>query len=235
MNILEYGTGSPLVLLHGWGFDSQIWSPIIPLLSSKYHLYCVDLPGFGETPWMEWLSFQAILLDKLPATFALAGWSLGGLYATRLAVENTDRVTHLINIASSPRFTQDTNWAGIETGILENFHSNLLENPARTLQQFQALQQHNLSTPQGQNPSPQGLQSGLTILRDWDLRTALIPLKKPVCYMFGRLDAIVPANTLTCMQTKYPDFHYILFRKSAHIPFLSESSLFIDALQDFIL
>ncbi|HAT9096795.1 TPA: pimelyl-ACP methyl ester esterase, partial [Legionella pneumophila subsp. pneumophila] len=37
----KYGQGMPLVLFHGWGFDSQIWQPIIPYLKPKYQIILV--------------------------------------------------------------------------------------------------------------------------------------------------------------------------------------------------
>ena len=54
MNVsqLSYGQGKPIVFFHGWGFDHQIWLPLVPLLNNKYQLILVDLPGFGQTPMM---------------------------------------------------------------------------------------------------------------------------------------------------------------------------------------
>lgn len=60
----KYGQGMPLVLFHGWGFDSQIWQPIIPYLKPKYQIILVDLPGFGLTPMMDWESFKRICLTN---------------------------------------------------------------------------------------------------------------------------------------------------------------------------
>ena len=104
LNITVHGRGKALVLLHGWGFDSQIWHSIQPELSNRYQLYLVDLPGFGLSPSVDWENFKSILLKQLPAHFAIAGWSMGGLFATRLAIEAPCRVSHLLNIASSPCF-----------------------------------------------------------------------------------------------------------------------------------
>lgn len=66
-------------------------------------MYLVDLPGFGNSGLVGWEDFKKCLLRYLPQEFALIGWSLGGLYATRLALE-TDRCSHLLNIAASPCF-----------------------------------------------------------------------------------------------------------------------------------
>ncbi|MAL84228.1 MAG: pimeloyl-[acyl-carrier protein] methyl ester esterase, partial [Idiomarina sp.] len=41
------GTGTPFVVLHGWGMNGNIWQPVVPALSENFQLHCVDLPGFG--------------------------------------------------------------------------------------------------------------------------------------------------------------------------------------------
>ena len=77
----------------------------------------------------------------------------------------------------------------------------------------------------------QGLRDGLELLSSCDLREQLSHLNMPVCYMFGGLDAIVSRRTLVTMRRLHPDFHYVLFDKAAHIPFLSHPDLFKEALE----
>lgn len=51
--MLEYrrtGTGrQPVVLLHGWGADSRVWSPLLGSHSGDLDLVAPDLPGHGQT------------------------------------------------------------------------------------------------------------------------------------------------------------------------------------------
>ena len=237
INISVYGSGEPVVLFHGWGFDSKIWFPLLPELLEKYQLYLVDLPGFGLTPPMEWEDFKVRALEKLPKKFSLLGWSMGGLYATRLAIEAPQQVTHLVNISSSPRFLREGKWPGIEERVIKSFYQNLATHPHQTLAAFIQLQLHGQTMhvdAMGQTPSLIGLQSGLELLINWDLRQDLTALTIPVCYMFGRLDAITPRMTMTTMNKIYPQFNYIMFAKAAHVPFLSHPTEFITALEAFL-
>ncbi|PWN08170.1 alpha/beta fold hydrolase [Rhodohalobacter mucosus] len=58
-NIFEYegancwwdvtGSGKPLLLLHGWGSNSQLMKPLAESLSSVRTCYLIDLPGFGNS------------------------------------------------------------------------------------------------------------------------------------------------------------------------------------------
>lgn len=236
LHIERTGEGKPLVLFHGWGFDHKIWLPLAEELGQVYQLYLVDLPGFGGSSLMGWQLFKQILLEQLPRQFALAGWSLGGLFATRLALEESPRLSHLINIASSPHFIKDEGWPGIERKVFEHFFTNLAANPQQTIAEFIALQLKNQSYAykNQHQPSIESLEAGLQILADWDFREPLHTYNKPACFMFGRLDAITPRVTMTAMQKRYPNFQYVMFDKAAHMPFLSDQTEFIRVLKQVL-
>ncbi|MFI3294836.1 MAG: alpha/beta hydrolase, partial [Rikenellaceae bacterium] len=50
LNFRCSGEGSPLLLLHGWGCTLSIFDSLVPLLSSKFRVYAIDFPGFGDSP-----------------------------------------------------------------------------------------------------------------------------------------------------------------------------------------
>lgn len=229
------GGGVPLVLFHGWGFDSRIWHTILPTLIPRYDVYCVDLPGFGLSPFMDWEAFKSSVLSQLPAVFAVAGWSLGGLVATRFALEEPYRITHLINLASSPHFVGDSIWPGIPQTTLEVFCNRLTNAPEKVLREFMALQLPGQLGETFASPTIEGLQAGLDWLLTWDFRANLSSLKLPVLYLFGRLDAIIPRRTMTVMQVRYPNFQYVMVSKAAHALFLSHQDVCVTAISDFIL
>lgn len=236
IHLNSHGEGTPLVFFHGWGFDQGIWASILPKLSAMYRVILIDLPGFGFTPVMEWPEFKAQLLQQLPEKMALVGWSLGGLYATRLAIEEPLRVSHLFNVCSSPRFIVDTCWPGVSLNVFERFYKRLSQNLEATLAEFVALQVNDKSIhiEPSNHVSYQGLKTGLNILETWDLREPLKHLNIQVCYLFGRLDPITSVKIMERMQLLYPSFSYILFRKSAHMPFLSHPQEFVKELMEFI-
>lgn len=236
LHLTRYGSGYPIVLFHGWGFDSEVWRPIVPFLEKDYQLLLVDLPGFGFSAMMDWERFKKELLSQLPPYFAVLGWSLGGLFATRLAIENPDRVQYLCNVASSPRFILDTDWPGVPRSVFEQFHQNLALDLTKALQDFVVLQSNKQLSeykPKAM-PSATALKSGLEILDSWDLRPGLEKLKPKAHYFFGRLDPITPPATMQAMQALYPHCGYSLCKKSAHMPFLSQPEFFINELRGFI-
>lgn len=237
LSIQTRGKGPALVLLHGWGFDHRVFEPLAAALLSHFTIYLIDLPGFGRTPLMDWAAFKKQLLKALPRQFAVSGWSMGGLYAMRLAIEEPERVSHLMVTASSPRFIRSAHWPGVEKQVFEGFLSNLSRDPEQTMRDFVTLQarHQSLMTPIPDKVSIEALQQGLEILKEWDLRDALLDYKKPACFVFGRLDAITPRLTMDAMVEKYPDFHYRLFQKAAHMPFLSHQDDYLQLLYEFLL
>jgi pimeloyl-[acyl-carrier protein] methyl ester esterase len=227
------GKGLPLVLFHGWGFDSQVWQPLLPELLQSFEVYVVDLPGFGLSSLMEWEAFKSMLLPQLPSTFALLGWSMGGGYAIQLASEAPERVSHLIGVGASPKFIRDSSWPGIDVNAFDIFMTQLVIDPIQTLKSFVKVQTG--KEPQlefTRLPKLASLEAGLLLLQNWDLREELKQVKH-ACFMFGRLDAIVPARTLTAMRTHYPHYEYVLFEQGAHMPFISDKMRFLEQLRLF--
>jgi pimeloyl-[acyl-carrier protein] methyl ester esterase len=236
INLTSYGQGIPVVFLHGWGFDQHIWHPLIPQLSTQYQMILVDLPGFGLSSIMDWSDFKKQLLAQLPQQFALVGWSLGGLFAQRLAIEEPMRVSSLMGITSSPRFIADHSWPAVPKEILSTFYNNLSLDIEGTLKDFIRLQLKNKTAPLhlGRTPSQAGLESGLTVLDTWDLRDALTRVSMPTSFVFGRLDPIMPVRVMDAMKQLYPQFNYTYFRRSAHMPFLSDKDAFVAHFLEFI-
>jgi len=47
---LRKGSGEPLLLLHGLGGSTAVWSPVIERLAREREVLAIDLPGFGTAP-----------------------------------------------------------------------------------------------------------------------------------------------------------------------------------------
>ncbi|MCU1614887.1 MAG: alpha/beta hydrolase fold protein [Frankiales bacterium] len=49
MHYVTGGSGSPVVLIHGWPQTWYGWWPIMPALAQQHTVYAVDLPGLGDS------------------------------------------------------------------------------------------------------------------------------------------------------------------------------------------
>ena len=88
----EAGSGTPVVLLHGFPFNRSMWSEQIEVLTSRHHVLAPDLRGHGETTvttepaTMEEMARDvAALMEKLEIRrAAVCGLSMGGYVALAL-------------------------------------------------------------------------------------------------------------------------------------------------------
>ena len=107
----EVGRGEPLVLIHGLGDDHRAWRRSIPDLALRHRVILYDLRGHGQTTLgmpvgtLAQLGDDLVaLLDALAIDHAdLAGFSLGGTIAMRVAIDHPARVRRLALVATSSR------------------------------------------------------------------------------------------------------------------------------------
>lgn len=102
------GSGSPLVLLHGYPLDHTIWNEVASLLEDDFDLILPDLRGFGQSEVFEpqyeiqdMAADVAALLDHLGIESThIAGHSMGGYVALSFARSYPERVLGLGLISS---------------------------------------------------------------------------------------------------------------------------------------
>ncbi len=101
--------GTPIILIHGLGGSAEGWVALLPLLSQKYTVYALDLPGFGKTPlapegmdiYTHVLYMERFINALGYPRVTLVGNSLGGWIATLFAVKHPERVEHLYLLNSA--------------------------------------------------------------------------------------------------------------------------------------
>jgi pimeloyl-[acyl-carrier protein] methyl ester esterase len=247
--IKSQGQGDPLVLLHGWGFNGDIWQQLATVLASSWQVYQIDLPGHGYSPLGEFSlpRLTDTLASQVPPNAVWLGWSLGGLVALAMARWRPTFLRALVLIASSPRFVTAPDWSHAMTpAVLENFSLQLQEDTAGTLRRFLALQVKGSTTARQQlrvlnqwlarNPLPQpaALQAGLTLLQQTDLRAELAQIHCPALLCLGGHDALVPVGVGNACQQWWPSLRKVVIKPAAHIPFLSHTEIFLPILQGFL-
>lgn len=244
------GQGQPLVLLHGWGMHSGVWQPLIKKLSAQYMLYLVDLPGMGNSRPIEPYHLHALadeVAQVIPGVSDVLGWSLGGLVAQRIALNQPDRIRRLVLVGSTPCFVNKAGWdAGINPNNFETFAGNVNSDYKATILQFLTLQcmkaddarstlkQLRASFETRPTPTQTTLQRALQILLDADLRDEVANIRKPTLLIHGDRDTLAPVQAAHWMMQQLPHGFLRVMSGSAHAPFLSHSEQFIAALNQFL-
>src|SRR3954447_26891822 len=109
VNMVELGSGPPVIFIHGLGGCWQNWLEQLPELSADHRAIAFDLPGFGESPMPEEEisiagSAQLVvgLMDELGIDRApIVGNSMGGFIGAEMAVEAPERVARLVLVSAA--------------------------------------------------------------------------------------------------------------------------------------
>jgi pimeloyl-ACP methyl ester carboxylesterase len=96
----------PLVLVHGLGARATDWTPLIPALAAHgYHVYALDLLGYGNSPKPRDGDASLAVEERITLGFLqalhlnqpdVAGWSMGGWVAMKLALDYPERIRRLL-------------------------------------------------------------------------------------------------------------------------------------------
>jgi pimeloyl-[acyl-carrier protein] methyl ester esterase len=247
IKLYTQGDGPALTLIHGWGMNAAVFQPLAEVLAGHYRVTRVDLPGYGGSPWNhEDFETQIEQLAAALADSMLVGWSLGGLYAQRLASLYPQRFTRLILLNSNPCFVQRDDWlCAVKAEVFEQFAASLAAGWQATIRRFLALQMRGNEHArqlvrqitqlliEGGEPHPDVLPFGLKLLLECDARTELAALAVPVMHILGERDTLVPACVGEQIHRTSPSIRVECLARCAHAPFLSHSDLVISLIREF--
>jgi len=101
---IEKGEGEPVILIHGFLYDSYMWNKNIDVLADRFKVYAVDLWGFGYSTrdpldygYPLYANQLLKFMDALNIQKAsLIGQSMGGGTSIFFSVNHRDRVNKLI-------------------------------------------------------------------------------------------------------------------------------------------
>jgi pimeloyl-ACP methyl ester carboxylesterase len=139
LHYTDHGTGSPVVLIHGWPLSGRSWEKQVPaLVEAGHRVIAYDRRGFGRSsqPWGPY-DFDTLaadlhaLLTALDLTgITLVGFSMGGGEVARyIANHGTERVAGAVFAGAVPPFIHKTEgnpdgW--LEDAGVEQFRAGVL-------------------------------------------------------------------------------------------------------------
>jgi 2-hydroxy-6-oxo-octa-2,4-dienoate hydrolase len=107
VHYLEKGSGSPVILIHGFLYHTVMWQKNIDALAERFKVYAVDLWGFGYSERLPRLDYSFPLYAGQIKGFmeakgipkaTLVGQSMGGGISVYLAAKHPEKVDRLILI-----------------------------------------------------------------------------------------------------------------------------------------
>lgn len=110
LHVTDFGSGPPVVLLHGWPQHGGMWEPLIAVLGEDHRVLVPDLRGFGRSDAPDGdYSKHALAADVLALLdregierAAVVGHDWGGWIAWLLALEHPGRVERFVSLDVPP-------------------------------------------------------------------------------------------------------------------------------------
>ncbi len=248
------GTGKPVILVHGFAEDSNIWQHQTEKLKDNFYVIAIDLPGSGQS---EILDDNAKIEDYADAvkaiadaesetngfrSFTILGHSMGG-YVTLAFAEKYPSLVEAFGLFHSTAFADDdakkeARKKGIE--FIKNNGTELFLRSTTPNLFSEKTKKENASLLQKlvndyKNISPKSLiQYYYAMMTRPDRTHALQNATKRVLFISGKNDSVVPLQAFL-QQCHLPSIsHIYILQNSAHMGMWEEADVSTRRLFEFL-
>jgi len=217
----DQGSGSPVVLIHGWPLSGRAWEgQVSALVEAGHRVVAYDRRGFGDSsqPWSGYdydtfaadLNTLMITLDLRDAT--LVGFSMGGGEVVRyLGTYGRERVAKAVLASAVPPYLyasadnpdgglDDATITTFETGVkddrpafLDGFATDFFSTSGLLGKKLQVSEaQRQYAVRLAEKASPKGTLDCIAAFGRTDFRADVAKVTVPTLVIHGDSDAIVP-------------------------------------------
>ena len=255
----EAGAGHPVILLHGSGPGATGWSNFsgnIESLAESFHVYAVDMPGWGESDpaTIDRLDHVGAALQFMDALgiekAAFVGNSMGGHTSLRLAIEHPDRVTHLITmgppVSRQPRLFSPGDGPSEGLKVLVAAYADPSPENMRRLVEIMVFDKARFATPELCQARSDAALARPDHLRNYleGLPRSPIPtwadvdqlglITAPALFIHGRDDRVVSYEHSLQLVASVPDSRLVLLNRCGHWAMIEHAAEFNPLVTDFI-
>ncbi len=244
----EQGRGPLLLFLHGLGGNRHSFDHQLQTLSASYRCVAWDAPGYGGSPQIEELDFDALadcvtnLLDHLgEPPHALVGHSFGGMVAQAWLARG-GRCDKLVLAQTTARFGKpgsDWNQEFLQARLAPLDQG---QTPADFAQALITGMFHDRDNTAGiaeavatMAPLPAGVyRQVIECLVSFDLYDKLADINVPTLCLAAEFDGTAPAKAVAQMAEQIPNAVYRCLPGAGHLAYVETPALFSGALEEFL-
>lgn len=230
VNYIQYGEGSDVLLLHGWGQNIQMMRPLGDNLCSNHRITIIDFPGFGESsePPLAWsVRNYAVLVEKLVEKLnikkpTVIGHSFGGRVAIYFSADNP--IDKLV-LFGSPCMKEKE-----ELTLSVRILKKIKKLPG--MDKFGDFMKQYIGSPDYRAASPIMRQTLVNVVNE-DLASFARRIEEPTLLIWGEHDEAVPVEEARELEKIMIDAALIVL-PGTHYAYLENLGQVINILNNFI-
>lgn len=244
----DTGKGRVVVLLHGFLESLEIWEELTLILSKRFRVIAIDLPGHGESESigyvhsMEQMSqcVKSVLTHLRLRKYILAGHSMGGYVALAFAELYSDNLRglclfHSTALADTPEKKEGRERAiAVAKNNRSKFIRELIEN--LFAQENRKIFKDDIRRVKAiaARTSRRSIIAALEGMKERSNREIILKFAPyPVLFILGKKDTVIPFETME-QQLKLPKKVEVLaLGHAAHMGFIENKELTFKALYSF--
>jgi pimeloyl-ACP methyl ester carboxylesterase len=243
------GSGKPVMLVHGFGENGNVWDKQVDFLKDKFYLIIPDLPGSGRSEMIADMSMEgmaevlhSIIHEEKIDQWTVIGHSMGGYITLALAESYWNHVNAFGLFHSSAYADSEEKKEARKKGIEFIKQHGAFE--------FLKTATPNLFSPNSKSQIPNSIEEFITSLANFspdslvayynammkrpDRTTVLKNSKNPVLFIAGEHDNAIPLNDVL-KQCHLPEKSYFhLLKKSGHMGMMEETETANRILEEFL-
>lgn len=238
INYQSQGSGELVCLLHGWGANIKLFENIINIISCRYHVVALDMPGFGESEeppqvWSvdDYADFVVEFLKLFKADkVILLGHSFGGRVIIKLNARSNlpFKITKNILVDS----------AGIlpKRGLKYKLKVGLYKLGKKLIKCFPfALNYFQTKFGSADYAAASPIMRGCLVKAvNEDLEPLLPQITAETLLIWGDKDTATPLSDAKKMESLIKGSGLVVFEGAGHYSFLEQPYLFARVIKSFL-
>lgn len=247
------GEGKPILFVHGFPFDHSMFIPSCFPLLDRFQVILPDLPGFGESRFLEGIGPDKIgmadyadglaaILDRLKIEKTiLCGLSMGGYIAMQFFRRHSERLAGLVFCDTRPTPDSPEAAAGRLRLAESVFQTGVEPLPARMIPNLLSERTRRESpgvvrfvTEMILRQTPSGVAAAARGMAERDDSTEFLKeITVPTLALCGKEDNLSPPNIIRSMAEAVPGAEFLEIDGAAHLPPLESPLLFSGGIRRF--
>jgi pimeloyl-ACP methyl ester carboxylesterase len=246
VEVRESGAGPPVLLVHGYPLDGAMWSGVGRLMSERFRVLKLDLPGRGATPGIEdpsvdrYADFLEAVLREAGEPAGLAGFSMGGYVTLALMKRRPSAVgaLALVDTRATPddaagRAKRDEAIAKVRSEGVEPIAGTMLEKliaPSSASKADLVERVRRIMLRQ----KAETVAADLLAMRDRpDSSDLLRQIDVPTLVVVGDQDVLTPPSDARAMAEAIPSARLVTISQAGHLTPVEQPRAVSQALSEF--